>query len=131
MSDVKVIRYLLANNAPLIAVVSASKIMAGLVPEGTVLPAIGINHISGIWNSEISEQSKTCRARVQITVMASSYPEQKQIMRLVRAAVPRTRGSIAGVTVDSILREPDGPDFRDDELGIFMQTQDFFVTFSE
>ena len=131
MSDVKVIRYLLANNTALNAVVQPNSIMAGIVPQGATLPAIEITHVSGVWNKEVSEQSKTCRARVQITVIAQSYTQQKQIIDLARDAVPRTRGTIAGVSVDSILREPDGPDFRDDEVGLFMQTQDFIVTYNE
>ncbi|MFA5900350.1 MAG: DUF3168 domain-containing protein [Hyphomicrobium sp.] len=131
MSDVKVIRYLLANNAPLIAVVPAAKIMAGMIPQGTALPAIAVSHVSGVWRQEISQQSRQCRARVQVTVMAATYPQQKQIIGLIRTAIPRTRGTINSVNVESILREPDGPDFRDDEIGSFMQTQDYFVTFDE
>lgn len=131
MSDVKVVRYLLANHAPLTAVVPATRIMAGLIPQGASLPAIAVGHVSGVWNSEISAQGRQCTARVQVTVMAADYVQQKQLIALVRAAVPRTRGSIASVAVESILREPDGPDFRDDDAGIFMQTQDFFVKFNE
>jgi hypothetical protein len=131
MPDVKVVRHLLANNAPLIAVVAATKVFSGSVPQGTVLPAISVLHVSGVWGSEVSQQSKHCRARVQVSVMASSYPQQKAIIKLVRDAVPRTRGAINGVAVESILREPDGPDFRNDEAGIFMQTQDFLVSYNE
>lgn len=131
MSDVKVIRHLLTNSAPLIAVVPAARIIAGDIPQGTTMPAIGITHVSGVWDSEISAQGTGCRARVQVTVMGADYPQQKQIMRLARAAVPRTRGTIAGVVVDSILREPDGPDFGADDAGICMQTQDFMVRFTE
>ncbi len=129
MSDVKVIWHLLANSAPLTAEVAQANIEAGAIPQGTVMPAIGIMHISGVWNSEISKQGDLCTARVQVTVLAPNYPKQKQIMDLVRAAVPRTRGTINGVVVGSILRLGDGPDFRNDEVGIFMQTQDFLVKF--
>jgi hypothetical protein len=38
MSDVKVVRYLLANSAALVAVVPAAKIQPGVIPQGTVLP---------------------------------------------------------------------------------------------
>lgn len=131
MSDVKVVRYLLANNAPLIAVVPAVKIMAGVIPQGTPMPAIAISHISGVWGSEISQQSKHCKARVQVTVMAANYAQQKQLLRLVRAAVPRMRGTINGVSVESILREPEGPDLSNDDAGLYMQTQDFMVAFNE
>lgn len=131
MSDVKAICHLLMNNAPLIAVVPAAKIMAGLIPQGTVLPAIAVSHVSGVWRDEVSQQSGYCRARVQVTVMASNYPQQKEIMALVRAAVPRRPGTVNGVAVDAILREPDGPDFRDDDAGIFLQAQDFMVGYNE
>lgn len=131
MSDVKVVRHLLATNAALIAVVPAARIIPGLIPQGTTLPAIAVSHVSGTWGSEISAQSRDCTARVQVTVMASTYAQQKQVMALVRTAVPRTHGTINGVSVGSITREPDGPDFRDDVAGIFLQAQDFMVKFNE
>lgn len=131
MSGVKVIRHLLANNAPLIAVVAASKISAGELPQGTVLPAIEVHHVSTNWASEITAQSKYASSRVQITVLAANYPQQAQIMDLVRTAVPRTGGTINGVNVDCILRDGAGPDFRDDAAGIFMQVQDYFVKYND
>ena len=48
MSGVIAIRSLLANNAAVLVVVPASKIMAGVIPIDTVLPAIGISHISTV-----------------------------------------------------------------------------------
>ncbi len=131
MPDVTVIRHLLANHAPLTAVVPATRIMAGDIPQGTPLPAISVSHVSGVWGKQISTQSPDCTARVKVTVKAANYPQQKQLMPLVRAAVPRTRGTVHGVLVESILRDADGPDFRDDDAGIYMQTQDFFVNYIE
>ncbi len=129
--DVKVIRHLLVSHAPLVAVVAAAKIVAGTVPAGTAMPAIGITHVSGNWWRKVAGQSGYCVARTQVTVMAANYPQQKQIMALVRAAVQPTRGVVAGVNVDSIHREPDGPDFSNDDASICMQCQDFMVTFNE
>jgi hypothetical protein len=131
MSDVKVVTYLLAHNAPLNAVVPAASVMPGVIPQGTALPAISVMHVSGVWNGEISQQGRNCRARVQATAMAASYEQLKQIMPLLRAAVPRAGGTINGVSVDCILREPDGPDFVDDDAGLYMQTQDFLVIYNE
>lgn len=130
MSGVTAIVYLLKNNAPLVAVVSASKISAGRIPQATALPTIEVSHISGSCRDEISAQSEYCSDRVQVTVQAANYPQQKQIMSLIRAAIPRTRGIINGVNVDCILRDSNGPDFRNDEAGIYMQTQDYFVKFN-
>jgi hypothetical protein len=40
------------------------------------------------------------------------------------------RGSVAGVDVDSILPGLVGPDFGDDDAGLFMQSYDVMVTYS-
>lgn len=132
MSDVKAIRYLLANNAALIAVVPAAKIMAGLIPQGTVLPALAVSHVSTVRMRMIAAPGvETLTSRVQITVMATSYPQQKSILALVKAALPRTRGTVNGVSVDSLLFELAGPDFRDDEIGAFMGSLDYLITHNE
>lgn len=132
MSDVKAIRYLLANNAPLIAVVPAAKIMAGVIPQGTALPAIAVGHVSTLRRHTIAASgTEHCTARVQVTVHASTYVSQKAVLTLVRAALVRTRGTINGVAVDSLLHDLDGPDFRNDEAGIFMGSVDYIITFNE
>ena len=132
MSDVKAIRYLLANNASLTAVVPAAKIVAGLIQQGTVLPAIAVNHISTVRRQTVTKETKVfCTSRVQVTVMATSYAAQKAILALVRTALPRTSGVVNNVEVDNILPDNDSPDFRDDEIGAFMQSMDFIITHNE
>lgn len=132
MSDVKVIRHLLANSAALTAAVPAAKIMAGVIPQGTVLPAIAVSHLSTVRRKTV-ERSATehCTSRVQVTVQAKSYPHQKEILALVRAALPRTRGVVHGVDVDNILSDIEGPDFVDSSAEIYMGSCDFIVTFNE
>lgn len=129
MPDVTIIRTLLAAHAPLTAVVPAARIAAGPITQGAQLPAISVAHVIATWGNQISQQSRDCTARVQVTVKAANYPQQKQIIALVRAAIPRMRGTVAGVQVDSILRDVSGPDFRDDDAGIYLQSQDFFVKY--
>jgi hypothetical protein len=131
MSDVKVIRALLLANAPLIAAVPALKIIAGSMPEGTSMPAIAITHVGRNWGQEISKQSRWVLARTQVTVMASTYPDQKRLIDLVLAAIPRRPGVVNSVKVDHISRESGGPDFEDDAASIYMQTQDFMVAYNE
>ena len=132
MSDVKVIRYLLANNTALTNVVAATKIMPGVIPQGTTLPAIAVSHISTVRAKEVAKgATEYCTSRVQITVQTKDYPTQKSILALVRAALPRTRGTINGVSVDRVMHEIDGPDWRDDDAGIFMGSVDYIVGFNE
>lgn len=133
MSAVTVIRTLLANNANLIAVVPATKIMAGAIPLNTDLPAIAVNEISGVERNTVAMNAATVlkTSRVQVTVQAKTYPQQKSILALVRKACPVSRGTVNGIAVDSILPDTVGPDLRDDEAGIFMQSHDFMVKFRE
>ena len=133
MSGVIAIRSLLANDAAVLAVVPATKIMAGVIPIDTVLPAIGISHISTVERNTVAMDTAQVMAteRVQVTVQTKSYADQKSILELVRKACPNTHGTVNGIAVDSILPEIAGPDLRDDELQIFVQSRDFIVKFIE
>lgn len=132
MSDVKAVRYLLANNASLIAVVPAARIFSGVIPQGTTLPALGVSHVSTVRRQAVSNDT-FCTARVQVTVLAATYPTQKSILALVRAAVTRKPGTVNSVKVDTILKDLEGPDFRNDAVDppIYMQSQDFIVHYTE
>lgn len=130
MSDVKAVRYLLANNAPLIAVVPASRISAGALPQGTALPAISVTHVSTVRRHMVAQTVEMCTSRVQVTVMASTYPLLKSTQALVRAALPRSRGTVNGVRVDSILTDADGPDFTD-EAGLHIGSLDYIINYTE
>ena len=133
MSGVIVIRYLLANNVALTAVVPAAKIMAGVIPIATVLPAIGVHHISTVERNTVAMNSAKVMAteRVQVTVQTKRYSEQKSILELVRKACANKRSTINSIVVDSILPAGAGPDLRDDDLDIFLQSRDFIVKFIE
>ena len=87
MSDVKAVRYLLANNASLTAVVPAARIMAGPLPQGTDAPALAITHVSAMPRLMVAAgSSQFFTARVQVTVLAPSYAVQRQVLKLVRDA---------------------------------------------
>ena len=132
MADIKVVCHLLINNAPLIAVVPAAKIYSGVIPQGTPLPAISISHVSTVRRHPVAgTATELCTARVQVTAQAASYTQQKSVLALVRGALPRTRGTVNGIVVDSLMHEIDGPDFRDDDAGIFMGSVDYIVKFIE
>lgn len=131
MSDVIAVRYLLANNSALVAVVPSARILAGMLPQGIALPALAVSHVSTLRRQAIAGTTKKyCTSRVQVTVLASGYVQQKQVLALVVAAVPRTHGTVNGVNVVSIVDDINGPDFRDDEVQpvIYMGSQDFVVT---
>lgn len=129
MSGTSVIRYLLANNAGVIAVVPAARIFAGAIPLNTTLPAIAVFQISGAQMNGIrtNESGHLRTDRVQVSVYASSYATQKSILALVLAACPSQRATVNSVVVDSIIPDGEGPDIFDADLAIFEQSRDFFV----
>lgn len=128
---VKAIRSLLANNASLTAVVPAARIMAGPLPQGTDSPALAITHVSAMPRLMVAAgSSQFFTARVQVTVLAPSYAVQRQVLKLVRDAVPRKPGTVNNVQVDAILPDVEGPDFTSD-AGLYMGSHDFVVTYTE
>lgn len=131
-SAVKAGYYLLTNNVPLTAVVPAASIMAGVIPEGTPAPCIGLVHVSTVRRHSIpGSATEFCTSRIQVTVHAATYQALHDALQLVLAALPRSRGTVAGVNVDSILSDIEGPDFHDEESGVYMRSRDYIVKFSE
>ena len=123
------IRALLMAHAPLTAVVPSTRILPGLIPLDTPLPAIAYNFISGVPSKSIDMSTQIVRARIQVTVQTTSYAQQKQIIGLIQDACDAKQGTIAGFHIDSVLADITGPDLRDDDAGLFMQTTDFIVKF--
>lgn len=140
MSGVSAVRYILANNAALLAVVPSGKIFAGVVPLNTALPAISVTQISGVPHLTVAmtEAGKIQTERVQVTVLVKGpaanppglgYAGQKSLMRLVLAALPNQSGTLNTVKVDSILPDSEGPDLFDDATGVYEQGRDFIVRY--
>jgi hypothetical protein len=137
---VKAVRYLLANYEPLIGnaeedvdtVVAAAEIVAGPLAQGTRAPAISIEHVSTVRRNPVRPgASDFCTSRLQITVMANTYASLAEVLGLVRDALPRSRGTVNGVSVDAILLDVEGPYFTDETLKTFLGSQDVMVTFVE
>ena len=131
MSGVAICRTLLSANSALTAAVPASKIMAGVIPLNTVLPAVSVAQISGRSHNDIAMDSspKLITERVQVTVMCKSYPQQKQLLTLVKAALQNTYAVVAGFQCYSIIDDIEGPDIQDVSLDIYFQSCDFMVRY--
>ena len=130
MSGVAAIRYMLVNNAPLIAAVPAARILSGVLPITTTIPAISVRQISGVEMPMIKRTgTQLVTERIQVSVHASSYLSQKTIIELIRSAITSTRGTVNSVVVDSITHEGDGPDLYSDDPDIYEQSIDFMVIF--
>lgn len=132
MSAVKIIVNLLTAYAPLTALTTTSRIVAGVIPQGSALPAVAITEVSSTDNN-IPNQGATrhVKSRVQVTVLAANYPSQKTLIGYVRKACADQIGTIAGVSGVTVHTDSKGPDFNDPDAGFYMQSQDFMVGFNE
>ena len=137
MSGVGVIRVLLAANEPLTAVIPSARIKAGVLPLYTIIPAISISQISKTSLSKIRpNEPKFYVSRVQVTVYRKEEPDDRgypgldAALKLVLAACPSQRATIAGVKVDSIIPDTEGPDLYYQESQTYTRSQDFIVRYA-
>ena len=132
MNGVIAVRILLAGDAGLTALVPVARIAAGMLPQGTDLPAISLMSVSSVdRNVPAPGAKRRVTERVQVTVLARTYPEVKAIIAAVRQAAADRMPAIDGLTDVTVHTDSAGPDFLDEETGIHMQTQDFRVSFNE
>ena len=132
MNGVIAVRTLLVADTGITAIVPAVRIVAGTLPQGATLPAIALMSVSSVdRNIPAPGPKRRVTERVQVIVLAASYPAAKTIIRAVRAAAADRLPAIDGLTDVTVHTESAGPDFLDEETGIHMQTQDFRVAFNE
>lgn len=130
MSGTGIMNILLSDDIDLVSVVPAARIISGILPLKTAVPAIGITSISGQPLGMIVGKETLWTDRVQVTVHAPTYAEQKRILQLVRDALPEvTRGIVGSHECDSISVDIEGPDIYDHDENIHIGSQDFIVRY--
>jgi hypothetical protein len=138
MSGVVVVRYLLSQNAAVLAVVPAARIKAGDLPLSTTMPAIGIKQVSSVPFNLIrtNESGKLHTDRVQVTgyfkdeygsPAGTGVPGIEALLKLILAACPSQRGAVNGIAVENIVPDLEGPDMSIPELNIVMRSRDLIV----
>lgn len=133
MDGVAAIVTVLTADAALTALVPSARIQAGVLPQGTMLPAISVTSVSkNDRNIPAPGANRHVTERVQVTVLAANYDSQKQVLRAVRkAAADKIDASVSGISGVTIHTESAGPDFMDEAATIYLGSQDFRVAFSE
>lgn len=125
--------YALLSEAAGVTALVGTRIYPGVLPQGTALPALALEFISGVELPTVDATAgfNLLQARVQVTAIAKTYAEVKTVLEAVRAACNFQRGTIAGVHVVSVRRDTIGPDLRDDDVQLFTQSIDFGITYQE
>lgn len=132
MNGVAAIRELLVHDSALTNLVPSARIASGILPQGTPLPAIIISSISSNDRNIIKPTAtRQVNERIQVTVMAPDYPKQKAIIKAVKKAAADKFPTVNGISDVVVLTHSAGPDFMDMQATIYMQHQDFIVSFNE
>ncbi|OFJ47847.1 hypothetical protein BA896_001350 [Janthinobacterium lividum] len=72
----------------------------------------------------LAQRAVQVTARVQVTVHASTYPEQKAVLQAARLGPGAHTGTVAGIEVRSVMRDVVGPDMGDSDADIYQQSRD-------
>jgi len=132
MNGIAALRQILAGTAGVTALVPATRIIGGDLPQGVELPAIGITRVSQVDRRPLAQGAmRRVTERIQATVMASTYPQAEEIRRTIKNAADYQTPGVNGISEVVVLAEGVGPDFTADEVSIPMQMQDFLVSFNE
>lgn len=129
MTGVDIVGTLLRGDAGVTQAVPAARIKAGALPDNVALPALLVRLVSGVERQTLKRGATTRTVdRVSVTVRASSYRDQVQIIGLVRQCCAGRVGNVAGGSSVSILTAGTGPDLNG-PASSFEQAQDFRVSF--
>ena len=132
MNGVIAVRTLLVTDTGMTALVPEARIAAGMLPQGTDLPAISLMSVSSVdRNISAPGPKRRVTERVQVTVLAATYRQVKAILAAVRKAAADQMPTIDGLFDVTVHTDTAGPDFLDKETGIHMQSQDLRVSFNE
>jgi hypothetical protein len=132
MNGVIAVRLVLVGDTGVTALVPEARIAAGMLSQGTDLPAISLMSVSSVdRNIPAPGPKRRVTERVQVTVLAATYRQVKAILAAVRKAAADQMPTIDGLFDVTVHTDTAGPDFLDEETGIHMQSQDLRVSFNE
>lgn len=134
MSGAAIVRALLAaRQAVLDLVPNEDRIVAGVLPLGSALPALSVHTISEEEVPTLARNLsvKMIRERVQVTALAADYTVMKRLLKAAALGPGVHTGVVLGIRVKSILPAGVGPEIPPGGDTIYEQSRDFVVTFVE
>lgn len=134
MSGAAILRELLAQHQPvLLYVPDARSVRAGILPQGSPVPALTAHTIREEEIPTLARlgKNKTLRERVQVTALARDYSSMKRLLKAAALGPGVYTGTVLGYRVKSILPAGVGPEIPPGDDGIYEQSRDFVVTYVE
>lgn len=129
MSAEIVMKALLQGSAAVTALVGVDGIWVEEAPLGASLPLLILEQISRVERRTVARNEAVLlvTSRMQVTALAKTYPQKKELLNAVRQACGNALGTVAGITGVCTRADVTGPDVRDDQRGVSAQAQDFIV----
>ena len=132
MNGVAAVVQILMADAALTAVVPESRIVGGVLEQGTALPAITVTAVSGVPLEVITKgANRFVTDRVQATVHSSDQAERHAIVKLIANAGDHARPQVTGIDNVVCIAAGTGPDLVLAEAAIYQKSQDFKVSYTE
>jgi hypothetical protein len=133
MSGAAILRELLAARPGLLALVPSARIVAGMLPQNTPLPAVTVREVSNNEEPTVARNMpvRMTRERVQVTALAREWVLMKRVLKAADLGAGVQTGFVLGFKVCSIIPAGTGPEIPVGDDGIFEQSRDFVVTFLE
>ncbi|RST30159.1 hypothetical protein HMF7854_04450 [Sphingomonas ginkgonis] len=130
MTGADIIGALLVADETVTTMVPAERIKAGLLPPNILLPSLLVRLVSSLERQTLVRGASVRMVdRISVTVRASTYRDQVEMIRLVRAACAGWLGDMAPASKISVLSAGVGPDVPGPGNS-FEQTIDFRVSFN-
>jgi hypothetical protein len=133
MSGVAIIRELLAQHAPVLNIVTADRVVAGILPQGASLPALSVHSVGDNEEATVARNmpNRMMRERVQVTALTKKYTDTARLIKAAYLGPGVKTGFVKGFKVNSIIPLGAGPEIPPGDDGIYEQSRDFMVTFLE
>lgn len=133
MSGVAILRALLAARAQVTSIAPADRVVAGMLKQGTLLPALSVHQVGDTEEPTMARNMpvRMVRERVQVTAQAKDWAAMKRLLKAAEPGPGVHTGVVLGFRVNSILPAGTGPEIPLGDDGIYEQSRDFVVTFLE
>jgi hypothetical protein len=105
-----------------------TRVYPGARTQGSSLPALVFNRISGVRDYTMTEASGQVESRVQIDAWAVSYAAAKTLARAVRACLSGIKGTYSGVAIQGVFLDGERDTFEGEAPDrIYRVSMDFNV----
>ena len=132
MNGIAAVRQLLVGDSTLTALVPATRIVEGDLPQGTPLPLISIGEVSEVdMQTTVVGGKVFVVERIDVAAGAGNYPALVPIMKAIKSAAHGQSPEVAGIANVEVRADGKGPTFRNEAASVYSRSQSFRVSYTQ